>query len=150
MAKTKCKHCSTTLSSGDKHSYCEVCRKSKKGDYPCVKGRTCKFCDCLAKSAGDKKKSSELVDDSLLDDDDPPKVIYKVAASTESNSSNSALQQTIELLASQVKSLTERMDARSPSAANYPPSTSSASAMPSNTASMLSSESHQTASRSES
>ena len=72
----------------------------------------------MAKATVEKKKSVDFVDDSLLDEDNPPKVLSWNAASTESSSSNGALQQTIELLASQVKSLTERIVARSPSAAN--------------------------------
>ena len=85
MAKSKCKQCSSTLPSGDKHALCEVCRKVKRTD------------DLVAKAT--EKRKSDAIDDSILDDDDPPKTVTKVAASAESNSTSSALQQTVELLA---------------------------------------------------
>ena len=48
----------------------------------------------------------------------------------------------MELLAAQVQSLTERLDVKQPTAANNPTTSTIASAMPSYTASMLSSEYH--------
>ena len=97
IVKSKCKHYSATLSSGDRHAFREVCRKNKKGDDPCVKGKTCKFCDLLAKAAMEKK--TDFVDDSILDEDDPPKGIQsKNFASIESNSSNNAMQHRLSML----------------------------------------------------
>ena len=79
MAKSKCKQCSSTLPSGDKHAYCDTCRKNKKGDDPCVKGRSCKFCENMAKAATEKRKS-ECIDDSILDEDNPQKLYIKSLA----------------------------------------------------------------------
>ena len=90
MAKTKCKLCSSTLPSGDIHSYCLMCRNSKKGDDPCVKDRTCKFYEVVAKATQKKVNDGGAVDDSILDDPDPPSAVAKVATSAESTSSTSA------------------------------------------------------------
>ena len=66
MAKTKCKLCSSTLPSGDIHSHCLTCRNNKKGDDPCVKGRSCKFCEVVAKATQKKVSDGGSVDDSIL------------------------------------------------------------------------------------
>ena len=58
----KCKRCGKELPDVDGHVFCGDCRAAKKGDDPCVKGKTCRLCDRLKKSSETSK-----VDDSLLD-----------------------------------------------------------------------------------
>ena len=105
MAK-KCKFCNSSLPSGDKHSTCLKCRNDKKGDDPCVKGKSCKFCESVQKSVEDKKR--KMVDDSILDEEDNSKGTG-VSNLAQDELSSSALNDTLKTLLDRVSVLTDKV-----------------------------------------
>ena len=116
MAK-KCKFCNTRIATEDKHSACVDCRSDKRGEDPCVRGKTCKFCESLLKVAiephkKDKTVSSEVlpgeVDDSILDEEDP--VVAKRTVGSTSRSHAPSMEDTLAAMSAQLTALHRRMD----------------------------------------
>ena len=117
MAK-KCKFCNTRIISEDRHSACVDCRADKKGDDPCVRNKTCKFCETLSKMAADVPKKDRKdkdksvasedvlnldIDDRILDEDDPEPV-------KKSSDSSPSVADTLAVISAQLATLSQRLD----------------------------------------
>ena len=117
MAK-KCRFCNTRIISEDRHSACVDCRADKNGDDPCVRNKTCKFCETLSKMAADVPKKDRKdkdksvaaedvlnldIDDRILDEEDPEPV-------KKSSDSSPSVADTLAVISAQLATLSQRLD----------------------------------------